>query len=242
MRASWPAPLNLRFNCVSLFTPSLQHRCTEIVTTCGRNGYLLEGDKVTGFGQSNGLERALCPGDDLILDGLLGLEVGAQVLGLLAREDDLLGVAQDDAGEANLLEPRNRPADLDGVLAGAELGVKRLLEEEPQQRVLIRVEDRVAGVGEDVHDAQRGGQQPGRRGDGGGGQGAQDGGQGQHGERCPAGGGHVLRVGDGGGLGDGVGPSLRGVDVALAGGGAGGEAASRLRDSVDDDGSDGEDG
>lgn len=119
----------------------------------------LESDKVTWLSEGDGLKRAVGPGLDLggnVLGSLLALVLGGYCAGLVLAEDYLFGIAENDAGEANVLQAGDGAADLGGVFAGAELCVKCLFEEEAQQRVGVCVEKRVGGVGEDGHDAQRG--------------------------------------------------------------------------------------
>lgn len=175
----------------------------------GSKGCLLESDKVTRGGQLDGLEGALSPRHNLVLDALIVLDstVGER-LGLAFGEDNFLGIVEDDASETNLLETLDSVLDLGVVLSGAELGVKGLLDEEAQERVTVRVEEDAVGVCQDSHDAQRGRQQKRRGRDGHGGERSED-----HDERQDGEGRTGRVVGHGIGHGDGVCTTLRGLDT-----------------------------
>ncbi|KAI9170758.1 Kinase binding protein [Paramyrothecium foliicola] len=171
---------------------------------------------IAGLGHLDGLKHTLSPGLDLGLDvlgSLLNRVAGVQRLDLGLGEDDLPGVGKDDAVEADVLEAVDGGADLGAVLAGAELGVKGLLEQVAQEGVAVRIEDGVGGVGEQAHDAQRGGQQQRRGGDDGGGERAEDHAQREDGQRRAGAGLHGRRGIRDGQAGDGGGSLIGGVDV-----------------------------
>lgn len=127
-------------------------------------GSLLESDKVTGLSQTNRLQSSISPGVNLLFNipcRLLAQVSLGHVLGVAALQDDLLGVSQNDTREANVLEPADGSPHLGSILASAELGVKGLFQKESQERVLVRIQHGVLGVGERHHDAQRRRQQDG---------------------------------------------------------------------------------
>lgn len=129
----------------------------ELIQSDAASASELESDKVTRLGHSDRLESTLGPRHDLVSNAFLRLH-GAVLegTGLVLGKDDLTGIVENHTSEANVLESSNGGLDLGGVLAGAELGIECLLEEVSEDGVRVRVEDGVCGVGQDVHDAQRG--------------------------------------------------------------------------------------
>jgi len=85
----------------------------ELVKSDGTSTGELESDKVASLSKSDSLERASSPGEDIVLDSLVGLDSGVlEVVTLVLGENNLLGVVQNDTVETNVLESIDSLLDL----------------------------------------------------------------------------------------------------------------------------------
>lgn len=156
--AKLPAPVNLRVSLISLldYTGSVE----------GGKGDLLQCNKIPRLGQADCLQRALGPGYYLVINDLLRLLARGSLdfLNLFLSQNDLSSISKDDTSETDVLQSIDRGLNLSGILSGAELGIKRLLQEIAKDWVPVWVQQRTVAVRQQCHDAQGRRQQYGRRG------------------------------------------------------------------------------